>query len=89
MKSIKDRILIVENNPEISDFLANQALASADYQVFQVADASSAINKAVQINPDLIISNLNLPGLSGKDLLVALTASEAMLTSVTRLRTPR
>lgn len=74
MKSIKDRILIVENNPEISDFLANQALASADYQVFQVADASSAINKAVQINPDLIISNLNLPGLSGKDLLIALSS---------------
>ncbi|MBE0686863.1 MAG: response regulator [Anaerolineaceae bacterium] len=74
MKSIKDRILIVENNPEISDFLANQALASTDYQVFQVADASSAINKAVQINPDLIISNLNLPGLSGKDLLIALSS---------------
>lgn len=74
MKSIKDRILIVENNPEISDFLANQALASPNYQVFQVADASSAINKAVQINPDLIISNLNLPGLSGKDLLIALSS---------------
>lgn len=74
MKSIKDRILIVENNPEISDFLANQALAYTDYQVFQVADASSAINKAVQINPDLIISNLNLPGLSGKDLLIALSS---------------
>jgi DNA-binding response OmpR family regulator len=74
MKSIKDRILIVENNPEISDFLANQALVSTDYQVFQVADASSAINKAVQINPDLIISNLNLPGLSGKDLLIALSS---------------
>ncbi len=74
MKSIKDRILIVENNPEISDFLANQALVSTDYQVFQVADANSAINKAVQINPDLIISNLNLPGLSGKDLLIALSS---------------
>lgn len=74
MKSIKDRILIVENNPEISDFLANQALATTNYQVFQVADASSAINKAVQINPDLIITNLNLPGLSGKDLLIALSS---------------
>lgn len=74
MKTIKDRILIVENNPEISDFLANQALASTNYQVFQVADASSAINKAVQINPDIIISNLNLPGLSGKDLLIALSS---------------
>lgn len=74
MKTIKDRILIVENNPEISDFLANQALTATNYQVFQVADASSAINKAVQINPDLVISNLSLPGLSGKDLLIALSS---------------
>lgn len=74
MVKIKDRILIVENNPEISDFLANQALVSRNFQIFQVADASSAINKAVQINPDLIITNLNLPGLSGKDLIIALTS---------------
>ncbi len=74
MKPIKDRILIVESNPEISDFLANQALTSSNYQVFQVADASSAISKAIQINPDLIISNINLPGLSGKDLLIALSS---------------
>ena len=74
MNSIKDRILIVESNPEISDFLAHQALATSNYQVFQVADASSAINKAIQINPDLIISNISLPGLSGKDLLIALSS---------------
>ena len=74
MNSIKDRILIVESNPEISDFLAHQALSNSNYQVFQVADASSAINKAIQINPDLIISNISLPGLSGKDLLIALSS---------------
>ncbi|MDO9086509.1 MAG: response regulator [Anaerolineaceae bacterium] len=74
MNSIKDRILIVESNPEISDFLARQALSNSNYQVFQVADASSAINKAIQINPDLIISNISLPGLSGKDLLIALSS---------------
>lgn len=74
MNNIKDRILIVENNPEISEFLAEQALSNSNYQIFRVADASIAINKAKQINPDLIIANLNLPGLSGKDLLVALSA---------------
>ena len=74
MNPIKDRILIVENNPEISEFLAEQALSNSNYQIFRVADASIAINKAKQINPDLIIANLNLPGLSGKDLLVALSS---------------
>ncbi len=74
MNAIKDRILIVENHPEISEFLAEQALAIPSFQIFRVADASSAINKAKQLNPDLIIANLNLPGLSGKDLLVALAS---------------
>ncbi len=74
MKYIKDRILIVENNPDISDFLANQALVSPNYEIFQVADANSAITQAIQINPDLIISDINLPGLNGKDLLIALAS---------------
>jgi CheY-like chemotaxis protein len=37
-------------------------------------DAGSAIKLAVQTPPDLILANLNLPGLSGKDLLAALNS---------------
>jgi DNA-binding response OmpR family regulator len=44
------------------------------YQVDVVAEASSAIKNAVQTPPDLIIANLNLPGLSAKDLLIALSS---------------
>ena len=39
-----------------------------------VSDASSAIKLALQTPPDLIIANLNIPGLSAKDLLYALTS---------------
>ncbi|HSJ90110.1 MAG TPA: response regulator [Anaerolineales bacterium] len=69
-----DRILLVENDPEISDLIARQALRSVGYQVDVVAEASSAIKYAVQTPPDLIIANLNLPGLSAKDLLIALSS---------------
>ena len=37
-----------------------------------IESAASAIQEVEKIAPDLIITNLNLPGLSGKDLLVAL-----------------
>ncbi len=74
MKSSKDRILIVESNPEISDFIGRQALSSAGFQVFSVADASSAIAKTLQVAPDLIITDIRLPGLSGKDLMIALSS---------------
>jgi DNA-binding response OmpR family regulator len=70
----KDHILIVENDPFISDFIGRQVLSSAGYRVFVVPDVNTAISKAKKIGPDLIITNINLPGLSGKDLLVALNS---------------
>lgn len=74
MASSGDRILLVEHDPEISDLIARQALRSAGYQVDVVSDSSAAIKSSVQNPPDLIIANLNLPGLSAKDLLIALTS---------------
>lgn len=69
-----DRVLLVESDPVISDLVGRQALQSSGYQVQVAKDAASAIAKAVQWSPDLILVDLNLPGLSGKDLLVALGA---------------
>lgn len=74
MASSGDRILLVEHDPEISDLIARQALRSVGYQVDVVSDSSAAIKRSVQTPPDLIIANLNLPGLSAKDLLIALTS---------------
>jgi FixJ family two-component response regulator len=74
MASSGDRILLVEHDPEISDLIARQALRSVGYHVDVVSDSSAAIKRSVQSPPDLIIANMNLPGLSAKDLLIALTA---------------
>ena len=70
----QERILLVESNPEISDLIARQALKPLGYQVWVAGDATLAIQEAIRISPDVIVVNLNLPGLSGKDLLVALTS---------------
>jgi DNA-binding response OmpR family regulator len=74
MSNSGDRILLVENDPEISDLIARQTLRSVGYQVEVVSDSSSAIKRALQTPPDLIIADLNLPGLSAKDMLYALTS---------------
>ncbi len=66
--------MIVESDPAISNVIASQALQACGYQTFVVGDASTAIERIVQVMPDLVISNLDLPGLSGKDLVVALSA---------------
>ena len=69
-----ERILLVESDPDISDLIARQALQPLGYQVDIASDAGSALKRALQTPPDLIIADINLPGLSTKDLLVALSA---------------
>lgn len=74
MSANVEKILLVESDPDISDLIARQALQPAGYRVEVVGDASSAIQQAVQMAPDLIIADINLPDLSGKDLIVALSS---------------
>jgi DNA-binding response OmpR family regulator len=66
-----ERILIIETDPDIADLIGRQALQPLGYHVTVTASAASALKAAVQTSPDLILTDLNLPGLSGKDLLAA------------------
>lgn len=74
MASAGDRILLIENDPKISDLIARQTLIPVGYYVDVVADSGAAIKQALLTPPDLIIADLNLPGLSAKDMLVAFAA---------------
>jgi DNA-binding response OmpR family regulator len=74
MATSGEHIFVVENNPDISDLISRQALQPLGYQVTVLKDGSAALKKAVQTPPDLLIANLNLPGLNAKDLLVALAS---------------
>ncbi len=64
----------MEHDPIIGDLIAHQALEAAGYQVNWVRDSAEAIQVAMQSPPDAIIVSLEMPGLSGKDLMIALTA---------------
>ena len=77
MPTSKEIILIIENDPEISDVLGRQALIPLGYQVKVISDANKAIQTAVNLAPDLIVLNLDLVGISGKDLLVGLHSQNA------------
>lgn len=70
--TVTERILLVESDPEICDLIAHQALEPLGYQVQVAGDVNTAIQYTARSAPDLVIADLNLPGLSGKDLLVAL-----------------
>jgi len=74
MSNSQERILVVEDDPEISDLIARQSLKPLGYQVKVMQDVPMAISAAISFAPDVIIANLNLSGLSGKDFLVALSS---------------
>lgn len=69
---VRERVLVVDEDPDVLDLLDRQVLRPLGYQVTTAADTGAAIQQAITFGPDLIIASLTLPGLSGKDLLVAL-----------------
>jgi two-component system NtrC family sensor kinase len=74
MSSQRERVLIVESDPQICDLIGRQTLRPLGYRVQVAKAASEAIQEAASFSPDVIITDLYLPGLSGKDLLVALSS---------------
>jgi signal transduction histidine kinase len=65
-------VLNVEDTPE-NRHLVRRILESEDYQVVDAENALEGIKKAVEIRPDLILMDINLPDLDG-------------FTAVTRIR---
>jgi len=69
---VRERVLLVEPDPEIADLVARQSLQPLHYRVKVVGEADAALQESVRFSPHLIITDLHLSGLSGKDLLTAL-----------------
>jgi len=59
-------ILIVEDNPDLLNYLMEKF--SNDFEVFAAANGNTALSKAYENVPDIILSDVVLPGVSGKDL---------------------
>ena len=74
MSPEQERILVADSDPTNSELIVRQTLRPMGYKVHVVRTAGEAIQQAITFSPDIIIANLNLPDLSGKDLLVALTS---------------
>jgi two-component system NtrC family sensor kinase len=70
-----DAILVIDPDPTTRAELAEGVLeASGQFTAMTAADGAEGLSVAVSQAPDLIITELDLPGLSGKDLIVALNS---------------
>jgi two-component system NtrC family sensor kinase len=68
----RDRVLVVDEDPDVLELVTRHVLEPLGYVTSVASTTDEAISQTRSFEPDLIIASLTLPGLSGKDLIVAL-----------------
>ncbi|MEN8201043.1 MAG: ATP-binding protein [Bacteroidota bacterium] len=56
-------VLVVEDHPEVSDYL--RSLLENDYMIHLAADGQEGLQKALELVPDLVISDVMMPVMDG------------------------
>ena len=72
------RVLVVDDNADMRDYL--KRLLAPQYDVESVVDASDALAAVARRVPDLVLSDVMLPGRDGLDLLESLRGNPATAT---------
>lgn len=73
------RVLIVDDEPTIRSTVAAM-LRMENYAVSTACDGQEGLERARACQPDLIITDFNMPGLNGLELLSAVRREPAMAT---------
>lgn len=69
---MNETILIVDDSPDVVLFLKQYILAPLGYKVISAPDGRSGLEMAVSKAPDLILLDMNMPRMTGLEMLVAL-----------------
>lgn len=60
------RLLVVDDNPDLLRFMSSEL--SGDYAVVTAADGNEALAEVARYRPDIVISDLMMPGMDGIEL---------------------
>ena len=65
------KVLVADDKP-MGRELVRTVLEDSGYEVFEAKDGPEALDQAQQLNPDLIILDIHMPGLDGFEVIQAL-----------------
>lgn len=63
---LRDKILVIDDNDDVRQFLGS--LLQEDYAIFYAKNGKEGVEKAKTIIPNLIITDLMMPGMNGEQL---------------------
>jgi DNA-binding response OmpR family regulator len=72
----KERILVVDDSIEILRLLKDSLLIPLGYSVLTAKNGREGLEMALEKNPDLILLDMNMPEMTGIEMLIALRQSE-------------
>ncbi len=58
------KILYIEDDP-INKYLVKKVLDDSGYEVYEASDGKTGITKAEELKPDLILMDMQMPGVDG------------------------
>ena len=70
------RILIIEDSPAVAKYIAMQL--NSEYQFFFAANGEDGLRKAHALVPDLVITDIMMPGIDGLELCRMIRSSELL-----------
>lgn len=76
MSKQMERVLIVDDDVEVRDLLKDQIFHPTQYEVLEARDGVEGVAMVEKRRPDLIYIDLVMPGLTGKDMLVAIKSRQ-------------
>lgn len=68
----RERVLVIEDSPETQQLLAELVLGPNGYRHLVAMDGEEGLRMALEENPDLIVLDMQLPGMNGIEVMMAL-----------------
>ena len=79
------RLLVVEDDEDVAKLL-ERLFTRAGHEVIQAADGRTALRRAYERRPDLVLIDMNLPDMTGLELVQRVRADAALAASLAGAR---